>query len=87
MTLYETETRAANALVEEARELFAGKSPEVQGAAIAQLLAIFIAGHAPELRAVSRNLLIEVIDNLVPVIVEQMIEDGRAPEWWREGPH
>ena len=32
-------------LVEQARLIFAGKPPEIQGAALADLLAIWIAGH------------------------------------------
>lgn len=39
-------------LVDQIRPLLAGKDPMVTGAALAELTATFILGHAPELRAV-----------------------------------
>ena len=77
--------KEADALVEQMRPLLAGKSPEVQGATVAQLLAIFIASHAPPLRDSARQLLIDCADGLVPLMVEEMIAAGRAPPEWREG--
>jgi hypothetical protein len=41
----DAEARAAMALVEVVRPLFAGKSADVQGAALADLLAMWLAGH------------------------------------------
>ena len=38
------------------------------------------------MRVESRELLIGVMDGLVPVIVEQMINEGRTPQWWQEEP-
>ncbi|WP_166304372.1 hypothetical protein [Bradyrhizobium sp. 2S1] len=73
----------ADELVDAIRPLLAGKNPEVQGATIAQLLAIFIAGHAPPLRDGARKLLMDCCDGLVPILVEEMIEAGRAPPEWR----
>jgi hypothetical protein len=63
----------------EVRPLLAGKSPEVIGAALAQLLAIFVASHAPPLRDGTRKLLMDCCDGLVTIAVEEMIEAGRAP--------
>lgn len=37
-------------IVEQCRPLFAGHNPAAQGAALADLTAIFIAGHHPDLR-------------------------------------
>jgi hemerythrin len=37
--------KAVDELVDAARELFAGKAPEVQGAALADLTAMWLAGH------------------------------------------
>ncbi|MCD9817685.1 hypothetical protein [Bradyrhizobium japonicum] len=65
------------------RSILAGQSPEVTGTTIAQLLSIFIAGHAPPLREVSLRLLVECAEGLVPVMVGEMIEAGRAPPEWR----
>jgi hypothetical protein len=41
-------TREVIAIVEQIRPLLAGKAPEVQGAALADLLAIWLAGHHVE---------------------------------------
>lgn len=75
--------RQSDAVVEQMRPILAGQNPEVQGAAIAQLLAIFIAGHAPPMRDDARRLLMDCADGLVPIMVEEMIEAGRAPPEWR----
>lgn len=75
--------RQSDALVERMRPILAGQNPEVQGAAIAQLVAIFIAGHAPPMRESARKLLMDCAEGLVPICVEEMIEAGRAPSEWR----
>jgi hypothetical protein len=61
-----------------------GKPPAVVGAALAELCAIFIAGHAPPLREDMLKLLRDMTAELIPVIVEQMIAEGRAPPEWRD---
>jgi len=58
----------ADELVELISPVFANQNPDVVGAALAQLLAIFIASHGPPLRAPSRKLLIDCADQLVPVV-------------------
>jgi hypothetical protein len=72
----------ARHLVERLKPMLAGH-PDVTGAALGELVAIFIASHAPELRDVQRGLLLAFIDEMVPVIVAEMIEKGRVPETWR----
>jgi hypothetical protein len=42
--------REALALSKRCQRLLAGRSPDVQGAALVDLLALFLAGHAPEIR-------------------------------------
>jgi hypothetical protein len=74
----------ADQLVELILPILAGETPEAQGATLAHLLAQFIAGHAPPLREGSLIALIECVERLVPVIVEEMIDDGRVPPDWRE---
>ncbi|WFU42623.1 hypothetical protein QA640_09265 [Bradyrhizobium sp. CB82] len=68
--------RQSDHLVDLIPPFFAGQTPEVQGATIAQLLAIFVAGHAPPLRSGARKFLIGCAEELVPIIIEEMIEDG-----------
>lgn len=75
--------RESDALIEQIRPILSGKSPEVIGTTVAHLLAIFIAGHAPPLRETARRLLIDCAEGLVPVIVAEMIEAGRAPPDWQ----
>lgn len=41
---------AAAVIVEQARPLFAGRHPAIQGSALADLVAIWLAGHPAELR-------------------------------------
>lgn len=78
--------RQSDALVAEIRPILAGHidDPEVVGATLGHLLAIFVAGHNPELRETALTLLIDCAKGLVPVIVDEMILDGRAPPDWRE---
>ncbi|KRQ99311.1 hypothetical protein [Bradyrhizobium valentinum] len=77
-------TRAASALVEKIKPILAGQNPGVVGAALGELLAIFVASHAPELREASFKLLLEVSENLTPLVIEEMIDEGRVPPEWRE---
>ena len=74
----------ADQLVELIRPILAGETPEAQGATLAHLLAQFIAGHAPPLRDSALICFVECVQSLVPVLVEEMIDDGRVPPDWRE---
>ncbi|MCP1761920.1 hypothetical protein [Bradyrhizobium japonicum] len=80
---FQAALRESDALVEQIRPILAGQSPEVTGTTIAQLVAIFVAGHAPELRPSGLKMLLDCAEGLVPVMVEEMIEAGRAPPEWR----
>jgi hypothetical protein len=75
--------RAAQ-LVHIIRPLLAGSEPEAVGAAVGELAAIFLAGHDPSIRADARQMLFKLIDELVPVSIDEMIEQGRVPREWRE---
>ncbi len=58
------------------------REPEIVGAILAQLLAAFIAGHAPPLRKAACKCVVDGATSMVPLIVDQLIEDGHAePEW------
>jgi hypothetical protein len=78
------EQQSAAQLVHIIRPLLAGSQPEAVGAALGELVAIFLAGHHPSMRTESRQMLLELIDDLVPVSIEEMIEQGRVPRQWRE---
>jgi hypothetical protein len=69
-------------LVAAIRPLLAHQEPEHVGAALADLVSIYIAGHHPELRAEVSTMFFKLVRDLVPVTVEQMIEQGKCgPEW------
>ncbi|MHC2534243.1 hypothetical protein [Bradyrhizobium diazoefficiens] len=80
---FQAALRESDGLVEQIRPILAGQNPEVVGATLAQLLATFIAGHAPVLRETAQRLLMDCAEGLVPVMVEEMIVAGRAPLQWR----
>jgi hypothetical protein len=79
----ESDAMQAALLTRQMSTLLAGLPPEVVGAVLGQLLAIYIAGHAPLLRGWATKLVIDFADDLVPLIVDEMIAEGRAPEHWR----
>lgn len=77
-------TRAADELVELLKPVFAGVDPEIVGATLGQLLAILVAGHHPMMREDALRLVVDMVRDLVPIIVEEMIDEGRAGPDWRE---
>jgi hypothetical protein len=62
----EADAHTAENLVDTIKPAFAGLPPAVQGAALADLLAIWIAGHDPELREKVLEIHIEGVRALVP---------------------
>jgi hypothetical protein len=65
----------AMALAEQIRRMLAGLGPEVQGAVLADLTAIWLAGHAKELRPEIVRLHYEAIAKLV-VVEDIVCEEG-----------
>jgi hypothetical protein len=84
MSEQETMQRVADAtrLVQTIRPLLAGSQPDAVGTALGELVAIFIAGHHPSQRGEARRLLFELINDLTPVVLREMIDDGTAPREW-----
>lgn len=73
---------ASSELADLIMPMLAGKGADVQGAAIGQLLAIFVAGHHPMLRDEALTMVVEMARELVPLQIEEMIEAGMCgPEW------
>jgi hypothetical protein len=64
--------RQSTELVETIRAILRGKPPDVQGAVLLELLAMFIAGHAPSLREEMLALHIETVRELVPVVEQEL---------------
>lgn len=65
------------------RPLLAGHSPQIQGAVLADLLSVFIAGHHPSLREEILALHIETVRALVPETERELFPRGLPKEWER----
>lgn len=76
-------TDAAAELVELLRPAFAGVAAEITGAALGELLAIFVAGHHPGMRDEAFNMVFNLARDLVSPTIEEMIANGSAPPEWR----
>ncbi len=67
-------------LVDKIRPILAGKIPEVQGAVLADLLAMWLAGHhqgGPEVLRTLLNAHVEHVKRLVPPCVEALTHRRR----------
>ena len=60
-----------------------GQGPELQGAALADLVAMYFAGHHPALRHESIEFWVEAMRDLIPVNEQMLFErEGGKPEGW-----
>lgn len=69
----------SQAIAEAIKPLLAGHHPVIQGAALADLLAIWLAGHPPEFRQTLLDAHIEAVRDLIPINVK-IIRDHMKPE-------
>lgn len=70
-------------LVEQIGVLLHGRGPELQGAALADLVAMLFAGHHPALRDESIDHWIKCMRDLIPVNEKILFErHGGKPEGW-----
>jgi hypothetical protein len=74
----------AESLCEEIKRLLASREPDVVGIVLSELVAIFIAGHAPALRKEMLDLHVGLVREIVPIMIETMIEGGKCGPDWRE---
>lgn len=70
--------RAAD-LVAHVRPLFIGHGPEVQGAALVELVALLIAGHHPDSRESVLALHLETVRRMVPVVEREIFGPAGHP--------
>lgn len=62
--------------------LLAGHDPRACGAALAECVAVLVAGHGPELREKMLELINQLIAKRIGPVVERMIKEGMCgPEW------
>lgn len=69
-------------IVKQIRLLLGGKPPELQGAVLADLLAIFLAGHHPLMRDEIFRLHIEAVRSLIEPNEHLLFPDGKKPFGW-----
>lgn len=62
----------AELIVRQVKPLLGGRDPGVQGAALVELLAMWIAGHPPQVRAAILATHVETVAKLVPNMELQM---------------
>jgi len=72
-----------DALVDEIKPILAGHAPNLVGAVLADLLAIFMAGLHPALREEILEMHIKSVRGLIPINEARMREEGRYPPDWR----
>jgi len=73
------ELKIALALVEQVKPVLAGHPAGAQGAALCNLLALWLAGHAPELREGLLALHIDMTKHMVPVAEHELFGDAGHP--------
>lgn len=69
----------ADAIRDAIRPMLAGRDPSVQGAAMADLLAMWLAGHAPALREELLDEHLKVVRELIVVNEHLMFGDAGHP--------
>jgi hypothetical protein len=78
-----TDARAAGAIVDRIAPLLAGQRPEIIGAVVGELFARYLSCFSTDHRDDVKEMLLALVDQLIPLTVDKMIEDGMvsAREW------
>jgi hypothetical protein len=84
MTMSKVDPRKVDPVVARIRLLLAGLGPEIQGAVLADLLAIFLAGHHPALREEVLAMTIDCARKLVAPNEAEIFSDGKPEGWERQ---
>jgi hypothetical protein len=63
-------------------DILAGLAPEVQGAVLADLTALYFAGHHPSVREQVLAMHFEAIRSLIDVNIKIAIREGKLPPEW-----
>lgn len=71
--------RSAAPLVTEIKQTLAGKHPGVQAVVLAELLALFVAAHAEQLRDAVLERHILAVRDLIPVVDKQLFGNAGHP--------
>ncbi len=73
----------ATKLFDTMRGMMAGIDPDVQGAIVVQMMALYVACHAPPMRKEVMETMVDAAFQLMEVNIEEMIESGMVGEEWR----
>ncbi len=73
--------RRQQKMVAQIKPILAGQGPEAQGATLAELVAIFLAGHHPSLRGDLLAMHIAYVTKLLPISEAEIFPNGK-PEGW-----
>lgn len=68
------------ATIDQIKPLLVGKPPEFQGAILAELLAIFLAGHAPPLRKDMLKIHFSLVKKLIPIAERELFGGQGFPK-------
>lgn len=74
--------KATERLVREINPLLQGKGPEVQGAALCDLVAMYFAGHHPAIREQCLEQWLKTMRELIPVNESAIFRHYGRPEGW-----
>jgi hypothetical protein len=75
--------REVRDLVTQLKEHLRGKGPLLQGAALADVISMYFAGHHPAMREETINEWIKTMRDLIPLNEEALFEHyGGKPEGW-----
>lgn len=66
-------------LADQIKPILAHNDPSIQSATLADLLAMWVAGHAPELREEVLDMHIRLVRDLVPINEEMMFGEAGHP--------
>lgn len=71
-------------LVDQIKLLLQGKGPMMQGAALADIVSMFFAGHHPQIREEQIENWVETMRKMIEVNEAQLLEHYGMPPGWRE---
>jgi hypothetical protein len=72
-------------LAEKVAPLFVGEDPDIIGGTLANLLALYIAGHRPDVRDDVLEAVVECARDLVPVCEKDIIRQHGGGDPWNRG--
>jgi hypothetical protein len=75
----DADVRRARAIVDSIKPLLTGHGPGVQGAALMELLALFIAGHAPDDRERLLTLHVQQVRAMLPIVDHELFGSAGHP--------